>query len=840
MSDNLSFEGNTTDDRGSDISRLLSKKFNVARKGYAVDEVREFIFDIELYFNKMLRREADLQLKLAEALKQAESPVLDEETLARAIGMESGKVLRAAHEASRDILSQAQQRAEEILSKASAVLAEQTSLAGKEADVIIEDAKNRAALELQETKDNCLEIIAEAKATRKSILSDLIERRSLLSRQILQMQAALETFQTIFADTARAVDEVNSGLANAENIAKEASERIINSHDSNIDKILTQDDDIFQTGRLEVEEPDTVESLGIDYLTRSDDALPESVLGENYDLNQDNIIGDEGQSTDDVSNKPQFALYRSSETNSDMADLLSLENDGSFFEPVHFDDAAVTNDESEADTVHESTSAQTEETWDFGADEGFRILGTQHDFSGNRWATSYQIPTEENTSTEQEASLVSNTHNLDERQADLSNISDLPVVFIQNKSSAKTDDEVTTLQPGVDILSENVDTGNNSDEDAPTSHTKELIFEEDVSEEIIKKQEPSFQGGDLDEEIIIEEDGDFLAEAKSAEISLDAKSNIDAIFAQIRAGRDKEVLQAISVLQRDSLAVAQLVDQSVQYEESDYSGFRGNVSDEGQVNDISSDTSRLDIVDEDLRETDFPLDKDFVQGFYDMLSEQSDTLLKRAKRIIRQHQNVVLNNLRVNKNIGVHDYAILENEALDDKDMEIISALLADIYDFGFSFQERQNGNLAIRESERFQLDFFADAKSLMEQILEPVAAPFRDNTLENDGSQQSEQDFMEHISLIYRDLRGERLERIVGDFVVSISCRGVYDRASITKDHLRWVMDPKLENCPDCEDNSLISSIVVGESFPTGHLTPPAHSGCRCYIMADFKQSNS
>jgi hypothetical protein len=38
-------------------------------------------------------------------------------------------------------------------------------------------------------------------------------------------------------------------------------------------------------------------------------------------------------------------------------------------------------------------------------------------------------------------------------------------------------------------------------------------------------------------------------------------------------------------------------------------------------------------------------------------------------------------------------------------------------------------------------------------------------------------------------------------------------------------------EPCPDCEDNMLNGPQRPGGDFPTGHVHPPAHPGCRCLL---------
>jgi hypothetical protein len=45
-------------------------------------------------------------------------------------------------------------------------------------------------------------------------------------------------------------------------------------------------------------------------------------------------------------------------------------------------------------------------------------------------------------------------------------------------------------------------------------------------------------------------------------------------------------------------------------------------------------------------------------------------------------------------------------------------------------------------------------------------------------------------------------------------------------------VFDPAVGACSECEDNSLQRAIPAGTAFPTGHVAPPAHPGCRCLVL--------
>ncbi len=85
-----------------------------------------------------------------------------------------------------------------------------------------------------------------------------------------------------------------------------------------------------------------------------------------------------------------------------------------------------------------------------------------------------------------------------------------------------------------------------------------------------------------------------------------------------------------------------------------------------------------------------------------------------------------------------------------------------------------------------------------------------------------------DRIGAAFREWRGERIERLVGDQATQAFSAGV--AAASANGKVRWVMTTAT-GCSDCEDNALAGAIRGSEPFPTGHAHPPAHSGCRCLI---------
>jgi hypothetical protein len=96
------------------------------------------------------------------------------------------------------------------------------------------------------------------------------------------------------------------------------------------------------------------------------------------------------------------------------------------------------------------------------------------------------------------------------------------------------------------------------------------------------------------------------------------------------------------------------------------------------------------------------------------------------------------------------------------------------------------------------------------------------------DGSDAGEE-VAERVGAAFREWRGERIERLVGDCAVQAFSAGV--AAAAAGGTLRWVLTSS-SGCSDCDDNALAGAVAVDDAFPTGHAYPPAHSGCRCLVV--------
>jgi hypothetical protein len=82
------------------------------------------------------------------------------------------------------------------------------------------------------------------------------------------------------------------------------------------------------------------------------------------------------------------------------------------------------------------------------------------------------------------------------------------------------------------------------------------------------------------------------------------------------------------------------------------------------------------------------------------------------------------------------------------------------------------------------------------------------------------------------REWSTDRLTTRVVDVLAAAYAIAVFSRIE-PGSAVRWVLDDGSSPCSDCDDDVLGDGSTAGTAFPTGHLHPPAHRGCRCLVIA-------
>lgn len=220
--------------------------FGTTRRGFDPAEVRSFLEHVARELAAGVDREQDLRRVLAEAERRAENPVLDEGTLTAALGLETARVLRSAHEAAAELVAKAEndaarmrahaqdeveqlqrhteQSAHDRTAEADAAATELRRRAQDEATARLEGAKLEAETLVTQTRAECRAMVQEAQELRARVLADLGRRRRVLHSQIEQLRAGRERLAETIGDVRNAVDHITDELFRAEDEARLAAE----------------------------------------------------------------------------------------------------------------------------------------------------------------------------------------------------------------------------------------------------------------------------------------------------------------------------------------------------------------------------------------------------------------------------------------------------------------------------------------------------------------------------------------------------------------------------------------------------------------------------------------
>ncbi|HEX3839580.1 MAG TPA: DivIVA domain-containing protein [Acidimicrobiales bacterium] len=129
------------------------------------------------------------------------------------------------------------------------------------------------------------------------------------------------------------------------------------------------------------------------------------------------------------------------------------------------------------------------------------------------------------------------------------------------------------------------------------------------------------------------------------------------------------------------------------------------------------------------------------------------------------------------------------------------------------------------------------DIVKIADQLADAVVGPLRRRLTEGEDEDLQGADesvVTEHVGSAFREWKGERIERLAGDYVVAAFSLGSLAGTQRKKNlQIEWIAATASGEapCPDCEDNMLNGPQSPGGEFPTGHVHPPAHPGCRCLL---------
>ena len=208
-----------------------------------------------------------------------------------------------------------------------------------------------------------------------------------------------------------------------------------------------------------------------------------------------------------------------------------------------------------------------------------------------------------------------------------------------------------------------------------------------------------------------------------------------------------------------------------------------------------------------------------------MIEPIVSALARRLKRTLQDSQNDLLDNLRSHGSSWSSDLLPAEVEQVDNLATAALPTL-EEAAEAGVSFAGNGAGH-------RPRADLLL---GIAHELAESVVGPLRRRLADGQPAlaETDETAAIEHVGAAFREWKGERVERLAGDHVVAAFSAGTLSAVEAQPGQLEWVAVTGGGDapCPDCEDNGLSGPQQPGEKFPTGHIRPPAHPGCRCLLV--------
>jgi hypothetical protein len=198
-------------------------------------------------------------------------------------------------------------------------------------------------------------------------------------------------------------------------------------------------------------------------------------------------------------------------------------------------------------------------------------------------------------------------------------------------------------------------------------------------------------------------------------------------------------------------------------------------------------------------------------------------LARRVKRALQDEQNLVLDRLRSVRGTLNADAALGAESEHVTTYVNIVEPALADAARAGAA----ATGN---------PIDVPADvialvAKDFADELVLPLRRQLDERLHESAAVGDDRITASDRVSAAYREAKTHRAVRLAGEWLVAAWSTGAY---AATKNGAtgEWRSDPVKPCCTDCDDNGLAGAVAKGTAFPTGHLHPPAHPGCRCVVV--------
>ena len=218
------------------------------------------------------------------------------------------------------------------------------------------------------------------------------------------------------------------------------------------------------------------------------------------------------------------------------------------------------------------------------------------------------------------------------------------------------------------------------------------------------------------------------------------------------------------------------------------------------------------------------------QGVFDHRDEVLAPIMvlitRKMKRVLADEENSMLTYLQGKKSVVALEKVL---PSADEHLQMYVEALSEDV--ISAAMAGAQSLSKSLKADLRKRVTRSAVMQVVSRTMDESTIRPLREKIQRAVEQSNGDKDEMSNlIRSVYREMKMQRVEQQVSDIARMAYSRGAYlvlDQGT----PVCWMVDPNGPSCADAEDNSLAGSTDLGSEFPTGHVHPTAHAGCRCLI---------
>jgi hypothetical protein len=207
-----------------------------------------------------------------------------------------------------------------------------------------------------------------------------------------------------------------------------------------------------------------------------------------------------------------------------------------------------------------------------------------------------------------------------------------------------------------------------------------------------------------------------------------------------------------------------------------------------------------------------------------VLGDIPATAARKLKRLLQEDENYLLDRIRISRGQGTFDDDI---SPLDEQRRRFREGLRESLEEAFVAGRRTADGSGPGGASNTV-------GDLITKQIVNPLRKEVSRVVEGGMAAQDTTSSIAGRASDVFRVWKGVRTELLGEGLAHSAFHHGMLDawreREVATK---RWVHSPDEGECPKgvCAGNAAAGAVPIDDTFPSGHIAPPAHGGCSCSL---------